>query len=260
MTNTTTNATKAPLGVGALISESFSVLGKNFVPVMLLAGIPALLGLVVSGAFIGWNVTLGTGEISNDQLANPQQLFAGAMIAFLIQMVVYGLAVALLVQLAYAAKLGRAINIGAYIGPAFAAAPAIVVLSIVAAILFAIGLLALIIPGLWLYAVFFVMAPAVAIERVGFSGLGRSAQLTKEYRWPIVGLLLLLGLILGVMSFIAQALTGLFGGGFAPALVVQIIISAFTSGISAIAVALTYARLREIKEGVSVDDIVGVFE
>ena len=41
--------TGAPLGVGAIVSESFSILMRHFVSVILLALIPTLIGFVLSG-------------------------------------------------------------------------------------------------------------------------------------------------------------------------------------------------------------------
>ena len=130
-----------------------------------------------------------------------------------------------------------------------------------------LGLVALIVPGLWVYAVFSVMPAAVVIERIGFSGLGRSAALTKEYRWPIIGASLLILIMNAVVGAIAVFKVGLLAGVLGSsgvALVILAVTLATLSGIgyglSAISVALIYARLREIKEGVSVRDIATVFD
>ena len=48
-----------PLGVGAIISESFSILFKHLGKVMLLALVPTLFGIVVSGMLNGWGYALG---------------------------------------------------------------------------------------------------------------------------------------------------------------------------------------------------------
>ncbi|MEJ6393563.1 hypothetical protein V8J82_09875 [Gymnodinialimonas sp. 2305UL16-5] len=254
-----TNPT-APLGVGAIISESFSILSKNFVAVVILAAIPTFIGLAVSGVLLGWSVALGT--------ADPEQTldaFAGPGIgitfglSMIVQFAIYGLIVALLVQLAYNAKLGRPISVGEYFGPALSSALPIAILFIAISILASIGLVFLIIPGLWIYAVFFVTAPAVAIERVGFGGMGRSAELTKGYRWPIVGLFLVIAIFFIVLGFITQFLAAAIGG-IVVALIITVFVNSIAYGISGIATALAYARLREIKEGVGVDDIVNVFE
>jgi len=259
MTNISTAQAKPPLGVGSLIGESFSILFGKFLRVFLVAYGPTLLGLLLSGALLGFGVIAGT--------AAPDFGGAGTAIAFLLTIVIsivtYGITTALLVQLAYDAKLGRQIRLGKYLGPAFAALIPIAILSLVVGVLIMIGLALLIIPGLWIYAVFSVVAPAIVIERAGFGGLGRSVSLTKEYRWPIVGAILLLILIMIVVELVAGFFIGIVSTIFGSAIldiVLRATISTFGAGLGSILIALIYARLREIKEGVSVDQIAAVFD
>ncbi len=147
------------------------------------------------------------------------------------------------------------------------AALPIAILAIVSGILMVIGLVALVVPGLWIYAVFSVMPAAVVIEKVGFGGLGRSAALTKEYRWPILGAVILIGIINFVITFVAMFVVGLLfastGAGAGGVIIGVLVLAAITAigfGLSSIAIALIYARLREIKEGASVRDIAAVFD
>jgi hypothetical protein len=256
--------TGAPLGVGAIVSESFSILMKHFVSVVILAFVPTLVGNLVSGGLIGWGVMLGTQAPQGDSAA---QIFIPIMLSVAVQLVVYGLATALLVQLAYDAKLDRPLRMGSYMGPALGSVLPIAILGIVAGILVVLGFVALIIPGLWLYAVFSVMSPAVVIEKVGFGGLGRSAALTKEYRWPILGAIIIIGIINFVIGLIAQWIVGMLvsasGGGIGGVvifLIFQSLITSISFGLGSITIALIYARLREIKEGTSVRDIAAVFD
>ncbi|WP_029062639.1 hypothetical protein [Labrenzia sp. DG1229] len=259
MANISTAQAKPPLGVGSLIGESFSILFGKFLQVFLVAYGPTLLGLLLSGALLGFGVIAGT--------AAPDIGGAGSAIAILLTIVIsivtYGITTALLVQLAYDAKLGRQIRLGKYLGPAFAALIPIVILGLVVGVLFMIGLALFVIPGLWIYAVFSVLAPAIVIEKAGFGGLGRSAGLTKEYRWPIVGAILLLILIMTVVELVAGFLIGIVSTIFG-SVILDIVLSAalstFGAGLGSILIALIYARLREIKEGVSVDQIAAVFD
>ncbi|WP_422378670.1 hypothetical protein [Roseibium sp.] len=259
MTDTTTAQPKAPLGVGSIIGESFSILFSKFLQVVLIAFGPALIGLVLSGMLIGFGAVAGS--------AAPDFSGAGGGVAIfltiIIQFIVYAVTTALLVQLAYDAKLGRPVQIGKYIGPAFSAVLPIIILGLASGILIMIGLALFIVPGLWIYAVFSVMAPAIVIERAGFGALGRSASLTKEYRWPIVGAILLIILISFIINLVAGLIIGLLSAVIG-SVVIDIILSAALStigaGLGSILVSLLYARLREIKEGVSVDQIASVFD
>lgn len=263
MSYTSTVPGGAALGVGSIVSESFSILMRKLVSVVALALVPTLIGYAISGLLVGWGPALG--------VTDPVFTSAGSFLPFALsmvaQIVTYGVTTALLVQLAYDAKLGRSNQLGKYIGPALGAAVPIAVLGFVAGILMAIGLVALVIPGLWIYAVFAVMPAAVVIERVGFGGLGRSAALTKGYRWPILGAVILVGIVNIVIGMIATFVVGLLvaaigigAGGIVIGILLLSAISAIGFGLSSIAVALIYARLREIKEGISVRDIAAVFD
>lgn len=251
------------LGVGSIIKESFSIFFGNIVKVVVLGFVPTLIGLVLSGLLLGFGVTLGTSE--------PDFLAPGVGVGFavstIVQMGIYGVTIALLVQMAYDAKQGNSRSLTTYFGPAFKAAAPIAILAIVSAILMMIGLVLLVVPGLWVYAVFSVMAPAVVIDKVGFRGLGRSAELTKEYRWPVLGTLIVVGIVTVLLSVAVTFVSGLLisvigvgGVGVVLSLLISALLYAFTYGLSGITVALIYARLREIKEGVSVDELAAVFD
>lgn len=263
MTSSTTNVATAPLGVGSIISESFSILLRHFFPVLILSLVPTLLSIVISGLLNGWDVALGIGEPD----VTGSGYFVRTALATIVQLVLSGVTTALLVQLAYDAKLQRPLRLGDYVGPAMGAAVPIAILGFAAGILTALGFLALIVPGLWIYAVYSMMPAAVVIEKVGFGGLGRSARLTKDYRWPIVGAVVLLGIISIVISFVAMFLVGLLiagseasGASLTIGVLVLAAVTTIGAALGSISVALMYARLREIKEGASVRDIAAVFE
>jgi hypothetical protein len=261
--SSSTSQAGAPLGVGAIVSESFSILMRHFMSVVLLAIVPTLISIAISGVLQGWGVALGQ--------ADPQFTGGASLIPFALsiigQLVMSGVTTALLMQLAYDAKLERPLVLGKYVGPAISAAIPIAVLGLLAGILVGFAAIALILPGLWLYAVFSVMPAAVVIEKAGFGGLGRSASLTKEYRWPILGAIILIFIVNFLISVAALFLVGLLisaMGGSTIGVVIGVLafaaLSAVGVGLGSIAIALIYARLREIKEGTSVRDIVAVFD
>lgn len=257
MADTSNTQSQVSLGVGGIVADSFSILFKNFVKVMILGFVPGAIGLIISGMLNGWDVALG--------LAVPGFASGGAIggfvIGLLVQLALYGITIALLVQLAYDTKLGRPVSIGRYFGPALSAAIPITILGLVIGVLAGLGTLALLLPGLWIYAVYSVTAPVIVIEKAGFGGMGRSAALTKEYRWPILGAVILVGICSAVINFIGLYIAGFFGAiGVVALMLVTAALTAVAYGLSGISIALIYARLREIKEGVGVDELASVFD
>ncbi|MCF2903856.1 hypothetical protein L0666_02555 [Octadecabacter sp. CECT 8868] len=256
MTETSTQPPNMPLGVGDIISSSFSIMFGNFFKVFILGFIGAFLGFIVNFLFLGFGAATGTDLTGSTASVLP------TIISIVINMVVYGLVTALLIQLAYDAKLGRSSSIGEYFSSALPAIVPIVVLSVAIGILSMAGAIALIIGALWVYAVFYVMAPVAVIERGGFGSMGRSAELTKEYRWPIVGLFILVGVVSIALTFVAGFVVAILAsiGGPIFAGIGLAMINGLSYAFGGIVVALVYARLREIKEGVDVDQIASVFD
>ena len=122
-----------------------------------------------------------------------------------------------------------------------------------------LGFVALIIPGIWLFAAWSVRVPALVIEGTGpFRSLGRSRRLVKGRWWPTAGVLLVATVMVGVIGTV-------IGGGLAAAAiangnpsvlfaVVISVLSAIVSGVvlqpfSAAVVTVLYYDLRIRKEG-----------
>lgn len=269
---------RLPLGAGMIISACFSIFFRHIMRVLLIGLVPMILAQGIPLLLIGYATDF-------DQQAMDIQdsyMTVAGLTFFMIFMLllVYTFTTGLLVQLAYDAKLGRRIKVGRYLRPALTAMPAILVLSLAIFLMLLAGQFVLMMIGtvspflaiitlpanfvfyLWILGTFSVLAPSVIIERVGFRGLGRSAALTRDYRWPIIGTLFLVGMctlglyiaagfVIGLISLVLPPLAGslLFAA-----------LSTAGTGILSIAVSLIYARLREIKEGIGLDEIAAVFD
>ena len=146
-------------------------------------------------------------------------------------------------------------------------------LAIVTGVAVVFGLILLLVPGVILYIMWSVAAPALVEERRGvFSSLGRSRQLTKGARWKVFGLQLLIlvfvWIVAAVIGFILLAVGlgrssgtpgGLFGGFTMGLIVVQLISSTIiTTFWSAIQTSL-YVELRDWKDGTSPDRLSDIF-
>lgn len=261
MTDAAVEQYRQPFGIGDIISETFSILTRKFLWVLVLSCVPTLVALVLTWLLVGASFAPENLGPNADAAILPVGLtFARVIAVVLLWFAAYGVTVALIVQLAYDAKLGRAVRPTHYVLPALTGVPFILVLMLPVGFLVGFGLMLLLVPGLWIYAVFCVFVPAILFDRSGFGALGRSMSLTREYRWPIVALTIIMWVIGVLISEAGSLIVDVFPDGFILGPILLAVLYGITYGISGISVALTYARLREIKEGANVQDLVSVFE
>ena len=136
-----------------------------------------------------------------------------------------------------------------------AAVPFIVPLilaSIVFVILFALGLLLLIIPGLLVLTWFCLFTPVIVVERRGvFDAFGRSQDLVKGNAWRVFGVLIVTVVIVFVVGTVLQRIFLGIDDGFAGAFLGNAISNLITAPVFAIVVSTLYFMLRDLREGPS---------
>lgn len=252
--------TKPPLGILSVLSQGLSIFVKR---------LPLILGVAM---VMGIGLNLLTYFVFGDiMFSNPQALFTTTegivsySIIVVASIVVSTLITAIVTLAAYDAYLGRPIRFGTYLSAGLKNFFILFALSIITTTGMALGMLLLIVPGVILYLMWIVVIPSVVVEKAGFGALARSRELTKGYRWPILGLVLILLVILSII----QALLGaLLGFGFTAAftgtsglfyMLFQGAISSISYAIYACIIVMLFARLKEIKEGVGMSDLADVF-
>jgi hypothetical protein len=221
-------ATSAPpkrIAVGNVINETFSIYGANIAP---LVG-SALVVFIVVGI-----------------IAGLLQAAGGVILAILSTIVILvgeALYVGFVVKLVEDVRDGRR---DSTMGDLFsAAAPSILPLiafGILWAIGVGIGLVLIIIPGLFLITWWSVGAPAVVAEGAGpIAAFGRSWRLVKGNAWSVFGSLLVTLIIVILVQFVLSAIANPIGNG---AIVVASILSgALTAPIFALAVTVMFFDL-----------------
>lgn len=246
------------LGILAVLGESLSLFFRRFPLFFLIAVVPSLMLSMIGGWVNPPQVVTaprpGIGVLWQYDTAPELALL-------LLNMIVYLLVMGVTILAAYDSLLGRPVQIAVYLRRCLVALPAIVVLGLAFYLLMTVGFVFLVLPGLYVTARYAVFVPAILVDRAGFSGLGRAAALSRGYRWPIVGGLLLLILVYVGVSILIVLLIGRIGGmlgeyGF---ILVEAVTSPIINAYSAVFTALLYARLREIKEGLGIRDLAEVF-
>jgi uncharacterized membrane protein len=132
-------------------------------------------------------------------------------------------------------------------------------LAFLVALLMVIGLIFLIIPGLFLYTIWFVSVAACVVERTGaWASMRRSRELTKGHRWKVFGIVLLLILLSLLNPLLQLVLTA--AGGETLATIGTAIWTAIGASFSSVIIAVTYYELRAAKEGIDIEQIASVFD
>jgi hypothetical protein len=223
-------ATRAPakrIGVGDVISETFSIYGQNF-------------GALIGSALVVF-VVVGL-------LAGILEAAGGLILLLLaaaVRMAGQAIYVGFVVKLVEDTRDGRR-DLG--VGDLFSAASPFVLPLIGFGILFGIavgvGFLFLLVPGLILLTFWSVGAPAIVVEGIGpIDAFGRSWHLVRGNAWPVFGVLLLVLLItLGIWIVLAAIATPI-GDGEVPTLIASIISGTITAPIFALAVSVLYFEL-----------------
>ena len=271
----TSGVARPVFGVGKIAGDSFSIFFRHFFWILLISLLPVasliVFGVVMAAGFS--SVSLTAGGMSGLALV--------AMIAlFLLVFAVYFLMIAMIVRLSYDARIGHEIRIGSYFSSAIGSIVPIFLTSIVmwlcmvgimfvvavgGALVGTIGTVIFSIAGLigatFLYVIWIAAVPSIVVEKQGVSSLARSMELTSGYRWQCLGSIVImflsilgLSLVLGIVQVAFAAILGEFGGG-----IISLLSSGLALALTGIFIALIYARLREIKEGTSVESLAEIF-
>jgi hypothetical protein len=253
MTDTSVPTSFAPsdFRVGGVLSRTASVLSRHFlvfIVVTIVANLPLV--LLLQGV-----ASMAAGGEAPGQTAII--LFVLGIVLFFVLSI---LSQAVIVHAAFQAMRARPISLGESVGVGLARFLPIIGLAFISGLLIGLGIIALIVPGLILVTMWFVGTPACVVERLGpWTGLKRSAQLTKGHRWKVFGLLALLFIISAVVSNVIElALAPL--GNIIISMLGTLIWSALWGAFYAIAVVVAYHDLRVAKEGIDIEQITAVFD
>jgi hypothetical protein len=247
-----------PLGVLRLIGDTLRLLGAHFFFLFPIAFVPSLALVVV-------DLAAGTGEpiaIDPETGAPPPDLNpVPYLISFLLNVVVASVISGVMCLAALDAVIGKRHTVGEYLRQTLRHLGPIVVLGTILYVLAGIGLVLFILPGLYVLARYWPWIATIVFEDAGWSGFSRAQELTEGYRLPLIGAIALFALLGAVILFFLMPFAAL---GAEAGAVLHIPIAAAVSAIFyaliAVFIAMVYARLREIKEGMSPADIAATIE
>jgi hypothetical protein len=233
------------MGLAAVVVIPLQVLTA----IVLLSTVPA-----------GNDVPGGFGFTSTSTTATDSTAALGARVTLQIaQLLVGALVTAACVKAVSDTYLDHPATIGGSLRFALRRLHRVVGLEIVMTIGLVLGFIALIIPGIYLYAAWSVAVPCLLIERRGaFRALGRSRRLVKGRWWPTAGVILvatiMVSLIAGALAALLGAIAGVSDQSSVLLAVVTVALAGAIGGIitepfRAAAVTVLYYDLRVRREG-----------
>ena len=220
------------LEIGRVLTRTFVTLGRNALP------FAALLGLALAPERIGVNL------VTDQKVAEAISLIATGLTGLALQ----GAAT----KAALTGFGGTKPELGDCIVKGLTAYFPLLGIGILAALGVVAGTIALIVPGIMLALAWSVYVPVYIAEAPGLrASLGRSAALTKGHRWKILGLFMMLGLAM-ILLTVAENMTA----GFALAGATRLLITL----LGAVMAAALYAELCLVKDGGSPQQLAQVFD
>lgn len=236
-----------PFRFGEVLGDVFSVYFDNFVPFVLIAG------AVILPLFLVLQVVSGMGGVGVRFLGNLTWLTQSLVITPLVTgAVTFGVAQELR---------GREASIGDCLRRALSSLGKVFFTSLLQGLAIFAGTLLCLVPGLIAVATYAVAIPAALEEKPGTGAMHRSADLTRDHRIAVFGILLTLGLIGAALGAVVGLVTASASGSPATArLLITMVLSPLTTSLSATAAAVMYYRLRSSKEGIDMAALTSVFD
>lgn len=261
------------LSVRAIATNPVLLIGTAFLVSGLPQGLVSLIQLGGPVAMEAWARQIESGAIT------PGAIIAVAVVALLIFVPLAIAGQAVMIRATMSAAHGARATVGECLGVAGRHLFPLLGLAILSGLAIGLGFLLLIVPGVILMLMWYVAAPALVIEGTGVTGaLERSADLTREARWNVLLLVIIvaaigfaISMVFGMISLVLAAATGAMspgafdpGGGMPQAFLIgtaitNTISSTITAVVGGVMPTALYIELHEWKEGPGTETLDAIF-
>jgi hypothetical protein len=257
-----------PMTLGEVLDRTFSLYRRNFLLFVGIAALPHLLILLFRfGTLV---LTKATGSAAKPDVSAG--LLGGAILGALgglvLMLFLYGVVEAATVWAVSELYLGREASIRNSYSMAKGKAFTVLGIMMLVGLATGVGILLLVIPGIYIACRLAVAVPASIVEDDSpVSSMNRSMELTKGSAGQVFVLLLIVLILTWVVSFLLQAPVFIFSGMAAVAkqqlsagvtmysYVAEFLTNVLISPVGTIAAALMYYNLRVQKEGFDIQHL-----
>ena len=238
---------RLPLGVGRILRETVTIVW-TWKGSILALGLPPILALNLA------RYALVPEEYTGAPTEETMAYYTLATVAFLIIFPVSSIVDGLVTTLAYAAGTKGTVSVGDCIRSTVPVLLPLIICDSAVSLGYIVGLIALVVPGLYLLSIWIVLVPCIVLEDAGYRCFERSARLTKGYRWPCLAVAAVFVSSELLASLLLQFPLERFTESGIPTdtaiyLASDAVFSLLFLALFAVASTLTYLRLRDIKEG-----------
>lgn len=250
---------REPPGVGGILTAAFDLYGKQYGPLWTTVAVIVIPIQVL--VFILVRVSLQNPSANNGTVyttgSTAVPALAVGLLGFISVIITWGALSRLLVE----TYTGHATDWRESIAYASRRFWSLALLSIVSAILLAIGFVLLIIPGIFLTVAWCVAVPVLVFESPGILGsLQRSWELVKGNWWVTFGALLVTIVLIIGLSFLIGAIFGGIGSNSVNGVLIlsgvsRIIADLIAYPLSAAVITVIYVNWRTQKEGVPAEQL-----
>jgi len=235
-----------PFQVGRALSRIFEVYAGGFVKFTLISFVVLLPILLIKLAILS----------SMPPTSAPGAVALAGLLIFPLTVIVHGACM----LGAFKLLRGEGFDVSQSLGAAARRFFPLLGVGLVAGLGTMLGAMLLVVPGLIIAVMWYVAGVACLVEKAGvFDSLRRSSELTKGYRWPIFGVLLII-ILLSMFGSVGFVLVAKSGASLLLRSVVEFIWSVIVGGFGAVIVGVVYHDLRVAKEGVDIEKLTSVFE
>jgi len=139
-------------------------------------------------------------------------------------------------------------TLGSLVRSATAVLGPLIVAGILAGLAIGLGLLLVIVPGLFLLTIWSVIAPVIVIERSGaIDAFGRSRELVRGSGWQVFGVILVLFLLQFIVTAVIQAIANGVSDSFGAYAVSDLIVRLLVAPLSALAASVLFFELKALR-------------